>query len=394
MDTYSFLMDIALILVFTKVFGVITKKFHIPQVVGALIGGILLGPAILGVVEVTSFLMQLSELGVILLMFIAGMETNIKGLIKNGKTSFVVALLGVILPIIAGTALSYYSKTAGNYDLTKSIFIGIILAATSVSITVEALKEMGQFNTKVSDTLLGAAILDDILGIIFLAFISGTSQANGSVESGNIYIVLLKIILFFVFAFIIWYTCSRWFSKWFAETKKGLRRYAIAALVICLIISYVSEKYFGVANIIGAFLAGLIFSDNQKNTYIMERCETVSYMFLSPVFFASVGLKADIKSINSEIIIFAVLLTIMAIMTKLVGCGVGSKLCGYSIKESLQIGIGMIARGEVALIIANKGIALNLLSTAILSPIIIMVVITTVFAPILLKLSFRKTEIV
>lgn len=391
METYSFLLDISLILIFTKLFGVFTKKLHMPQIVGALLGGLILGPSLLGLVHETMLLGQLAEIGVILLMFIAGMETNIKSLFKNGKASIIIAILGIVIPLAGGAVVSYFSKSVGE-NLLENIFIGVVLSATSVSITVQTLKEMGKLNTKVSDTILGAAILDDILGIVILAFISGLSNMGVNQSSPGLWITIIKIVLFFVFAAVMWYALSKWFKEWFSETEKGLRRYAVAALATCFILSFLSEHFFGVANIIGAFLAGLIFSDNQKNHYIMRRSETMSYMFFAPIFFASVGLKADIAGINSNVLMFALVLTIVAIVTKLIGCGIAAKACGFNNRDSVRIGAGMVSRGEVALIIANKGIVLGLAGAAILSPIIIMVVITTVITPILLKILYREKQ--
>lgn len=388
MSTYKFLLDIALILLFTKALGLITRKCNMPQVVGALLGGVVLGPAALGIVDDSELLGHLSEIGVILLMLIAGMETDIKGLFRNGKASVLIAVLGVAVPVAGGIILSHFSNAVGSGWLEK-VFVGIVLAATSVSITVATLKEMGQLNTKVSDTLLGAAILDDIIGIIALAGISGVSTAGQEGDSGTVWITLIKIALFCAFASVMWVVFSRFFSEWFAETEKGLQRYAIIAIVVCFLLSFASEYLFGVANIIGAFLAGLIFSDNSKSKYILEKSETLSTLFFAPIFFAGIGLKVDVQLINGSIILFALLLTMTAILTKLIGCGIGAKISGFSNRESLVIGSGMVSRGEVALIIAKKGIEMGAASTALLSPVILMVLVTTIVAPILLKLTFK-----
>ncbi len=387
MQTYSFLFEIAIILIFTKGFGLLVKKFNFPQVVGALLGGIILGPALLNIVKETEFINQVSEIGVILLMFIAGMETDIRGLKRAGKPSIVIASLGVITPLVGGGLLGYlYGPTSGN--LMQSIFIGIILSATSVSITIETLREMGKLGTRVSDSLLGAAIIDDIIGIVLLAFVSSMS---GSPEANNepIYMVFLKIFMFFVVAGISWILFSKLFDKWFSKTEKGMRRYSVSAMALCLILSYVAERYFGVANIIGAFLAGLIFSSNTKNSYIFEHCETLSYMFFAPVFFASMGLKVELSTMDSAMIWFTIILTIIAIATKFIGCGLGAKLCKFSNKESIEVGCGMISRGEVALIVASKGVAMGVASQSLLPAIIIAVIATTLLTPIFLEFAFK-----
>lgn len=389
MTTYNLLLDIALILIFTKTMGIVIRKFNIPQVVGALIGGILLGPSVLGIVDDSEFLHHLAEIGVILLMFIAGMETDINSLVKNGKASLIIAFLGVIVPVGGGTLLSSFSGVVGNHWV-EWVFVGIILSATSVSITVATLKEMGKLNTKISDTLLGAAIIDDIIGIIALAAISGFSKM--SADKGGLETVALttfKIFLFCAFAIIMWFVFSKFFSKWFAETEKGLQRYAIISITTCFLFSFAAEYLFGVANIIGAFLAGLIFSDNSKNSYILDKCDVLSYLFFAPIFFASIGLKVNLQSINAPVLLFSVLLTVVAIATKLIGCGLGAKIGGFTTRESLSIGAGMVSRGEVALIVASKGIALGIVGTSILPPVILMVLLTTILAPLLIKRSFN-----
>lgn len=315
MSTYKFLLDIALILAFTKAFGILTRKFNIPQVVGALIAGIVLGPALLGVVSDTDFLHHLSEIGVILLMFIAGMETDIKGLVRNGKASLIVAALGVLIPLAGGMILGHFSNAAGDQWIEK-IFIGLVLSATSVSVTVATLKEMGKLNTQISDTILGAAIIDDIIGVVALAVISGVKNAPGSESNTSIiWITTLQVALFCGFAVVMWVVFSRVFSKWFAETEKGLQRYAVIATVVCFLLSFAAEYLFGVANIIGAFLAGLIFSDNSKNTYIKGKCETLSDFFFAPIFFVSVGLKVNFQSVNGNLVLFAVMLIVIALKT-------------------------------------------------------------------------------
>ncbi|MGL6198982.1 MAG: cation:proton antiporter [Lachnospiraceae bacterium] len=389
MTTYKFLLDIALILLFTKALGIATRNFHIPQVVGALIGGVVLGPAIMGLVEESDIIRYLSEIGVILLMFIAGMETDIKGLIRNGKSSFIIAVIGVIIPIYGGMQLGHISSAVGDRWLDK-VFIGIVLSATSVSITVATLKEMGKLNTKISDTLLGAAIIDDIIGIIALAAVSGFSNLSGGENDANaVWITILNVVLFCAFAVIMWVVFSNIFSKWFAETEDGLQRYAIIATAVCFLFSFAAEYLFGVANIIGAFLAGLIFSDNSKNSYILRKCDILSYMFFAPMFFAGIGLKVNLQSMDGSILLFAVLLTVVAIITKLIGCGAGAKICGFDTKESLIIGSGMVSRGEVALIVANKGIEMGFAGTTVLPAVILMVLATTIVAPILIKQFYR-----
>ncbi|MCI8496685.1 MAG: cation:proton antiporter [Clostridiales bacterium] len=389
--SYNYLLDIALILISTKVCGLLTKRVKMPQVVGALLAGLILGPACLKVLQATDFLSQISELGVIVLMFTAGLETDIKELKKTGKASFVIALLGVILPLAGGFAVAHFfnegDPTLSASTFLQNIFIGIILTATSVSITVEALKELGKLNTRAGNAILGAALIDDILGIIALTVI--TSLADPSV---NLYEVLIKVGLFFVFAVVAGIAVYFFFNKWAARAKKDMRRFVIAAFTLCLLFSFAAEKLFGVADITGAFVAGLVLSNSARTKYIASRFETVSYMFLSPIFFASIGIKVSLPDMNLTVILFAAVLLIVAIATKVFGCGLGAKLCGFSTRESLQIGSGMISRGEVALIVSSKGAALGLMSSALFGPVVVIVVITTIITPILLKIAFKPKK--
>lgn len=390
MLSYKFLFDIALILLSTKVFGIATKKIKMPQVVGALLAGIVLGPACLNVLHETDFIGQMSELGVIILMFTAGLETDITELKKTGKASALIAVLGVILPLIVGflVATVFNTETIPGSQVShvlQNVFIGVILTATSVSITVETLKEMGKLSTKAGNTILGAALIDDILGVIALTVVTGLADSTV-----NVWIVLLKIILFFIFAGISGYLFYYIFIKMENRYHKDMRRFVIVAFVFCLLLSYCAEEFFGVADITGAFIAGLIISNTERTKYINSRFETLSYILLSPIFFASIGIKVEIGNMTNDLIIFTLILLIVAIITKIVGCAIGAKFFNYSTKESIQVGIGMISRGEVALIVANKGIAIGLMNTSFLAPVVIVVVVTTILTPILLKVAFKN----
>lgn len=394
MNSYNFLLDLALILLSTKLFGLMTRKFSMPQVVGALLAGLILGPAMLNILKETDFIIKLSEIGVIVLMYTAGLEADVSELKKSGKAAIIIAVIGVAVPLLGGFLVAYVFNGPGGIQsdapaslFLQNVFIGIILTATSVSITVETLKEMGKLSTRAGNAILGAAIVDDILGIIALTII--TSLADTSVKVG---VVLFKIAAFFVISVIVGFVFYKFFKTWTAHADKDRRRFVIVAFVFCLLFSYCAERFFGVADITGAFIAGLVVSNTDRKEYLNARMETVSYALLSPIFFASIGLKVVLPSMTPAIIIFAVVLVLVAVLTKVVGCGFGAKLCGYTNKESIQIGTGMISRGEVALIVASKGATVGLMSSALLGPIIIVVVVTTIISPILLKLAFRKDD--
>lgn len=388
---YDYLLYLAIILLSTKILGLVTRRAHMPQVVGALLAGLILGPACLNLIQGNTFLSQVSEIGVIVLMFMAGLETDTQELKKSGLASFIIALLGVIVPLLGGFGVAYVchvaSKDLPTSELLQYIFVGIILTATSVSITVETLKELGKVSTKAGTAILGAALIDDILGIIALTLV--TSLAD---PSTNILLVLLKIAGFFVFAVIFGILYGVFFRKWIALNPGQKRRYVVISFAYCLIMAFCAEAFFGVADITGAYVAGLVISYSSKREFIYHEFDTVSYMLVAPVFFASIGLKVELSSMTTNILIFTVLLVVIAILTKIIGCGLGAKIMGYTGKEALQIGVGMISRGEVALIVANKGESLGLISDELYAPIVVTVVITTIITPILLKVVFKDKK--
>lgn len=388
--SYHYLIDIALILLTTKVFGMITKRLQMPQVVGALIAGLVMGPAMLNIIHSTEFLSQVSELGVIVMMFTAGLGTSLNDLKQTGKAGFLVALCGVIVPLIGGTILSLFFNTSTDPNaFIQNVFIGVVLTATSVSITVEALKEMGKLNTVVGNTILAAALIDDVLGLIALTIVT---SIGGSADA-NLLVVLLKIVAFFVLVVVVGIVVKKAMDWYIANVHStDLQRYPIFAFILCLILSFCAEEFFGVADITGAFAAGLIISTTSKAKYIELKFAPLSYLLLTPIFFASIGLKVELPEMNATIVIFSILLVVVAVLTKWIGCGLGAKLCGLKGHQCKQIGVGMVCRGEVALIVADKGAALGLMPEVFFGPVIIMVVATTILTPILLKFAYRKSD--
>lgn len=392
MESYSFLLFLAIIMISTKILGLFTRKIHMPAVVGALVAGVILGPSCLNLITLTGdtgvFLEQMAELGVILLMFNAGLETDLSELKKNGVASFVTALIGVIVPLIGGFLgyAFFFHTDFGDYDeVLKAVFVGVVLTATSVSITVETLREMGKLKGKVGTTILGAAVIDDIIGIIVLTIV--TSLKDTSVSPIT---VVLKIVLYFVFIAVLIFVLTK--LKVFVEEQDEKRRTAIICVALCFILSYISEEYFGIADITGAYFAGLMLCTMKVGPYVARRCEIPSYLIFSPVFFASVGLKVTLGGMDASIWIFAIILLVIAILSKVVGCGLGAKICGCTGKEAFQVGIGMISRGEVALIVAQKGYASGMLDDVLFAPIVLVVIVTTLITPILLKLVMKDND--
>lgn len=387
--SYHYLLDLALILASTKVLGIATRRFQMPQVVGALLAGLILGPAMLNVLTETEFLTQLSELGVIVLMFSAGMGTDIQELKHSGGSGFLVALLGVLVPLVMGTGLAWVAGRTGlvqDSGFLEDVFVGTILTATSVSITVETLKELGKLDTKVGNTILAAALIDDVLGMIALTLVSSVAGGGES-----ILLVLGKIVLFFVFSGVVGYGANRLF-RWMMdlEHQRNLRRYPVLAFVLCLLMAYCAEAFFGVADITGAYIAGLVISCTPKADYIQSKYEPLSYLLLTPVFFACIGINAQVEGMDGAMVIFSVALLVVSVISKLVGCGLGARLCHFTGRESVQVGVGMVCRGEVALIVANRGLSLGVLSPVMMTPVIITVVGGTILTPVLLKLVFRS----
>ena len=383
MESYDFLLFVAIILLSTKIFSLLSQKVNMPQVVGALLVGVLLGPSCLNILHETDFLTKSAEIGVIFLMFLAGLDTDFDDLKATGKSSVIIAFVGVLIPLGSGF-LTYYLFFHGQRPDTmiflESAFVGIVLTATSVSITVETLREMGKLKGKMGTSILGAAIIDDILGIIALTVIT-----SFTVPGVEIMVVLLKILLFFVFIAVCGFFVFRLFRK--LEIVYGTkRRVAIYAVAFCLLLSYISEVYFEVADITGAYFAGLILCNvTETKSYIASKINITSYMFFTPIFFASIGIKTVITGMSQELILFTLALLIVAILSKIVGCGLGAKICGFSNMDSLAIGVGMISRGEVALIVAQKGEQAGLISPTLFPAIVLVVIVTTLITPILLK---------
>ena len=386
---YYFLLQIALIFVATKLLGNLCKKIHLPEVVGALIAGIIIGPSLIGIVnfegESGVFLEYAAEVGVVLLMYGAGLETDIKELKSNALASFIVAAIGVVVPLGLGAgsyALFFHENIMESTELLKCIFVGVVLTATSVSITVQTLREMGKLKGAVGTTILGAAVIDDILGIIVLTIV--TSMADPSVEIGSVFI---KIGIYAVVLVVLYIIVK--FSEGFLATRDGKRRASIFGMAFCFILAFGSEELFGIADITGAYFAGLMLCNSKISDYLDHRVETINNHFFSMIFFASIGIKATFSGMGLNMWIFAIILTLVAIISKLFGCGLGARASKFSWKESIQVGVGMVSRGEVALIVASKGQQVGLIDGELFAPIVIMVIVTTLITPILLKVAFK-----
>lgn len=381
MDSYVFLLSIAIILLAVKILGDATNRVNLTQVVGALLAGIILGPSCLGLVEETDFIDKTAEIGVILLMFTAGLDTDINEMKKNSRACMVIALAGVLIPLLAGAACYYRffaDKGADSDEILKALFMGVILTATSVSITVEALREMGKLDGKVGSAILGAAVIDDIMGIIVLTVVISLRNTEVSVIT-----LIIKILIYGIIMAAAGYLINRFKEQ--IDQNSGKRRITTYAVAACFTVAFVSETFFGIADITGAYLLGLFLSQHKVKGEIARKIAVPSYLFFSPVFFAGVGIKVHLGGLDRETAVFSLILLAAAILSKVIGCGLGARLCGFSSAESLQIGVGMICRGEVALIVAQKGYAAGLVDAGMFPPVVAVVIATTVIAPIVLK---------
>lgn len=391
MEAYNVFKDLAIIIVFAKVFGIFARKLRAPQVVGEIIAGLIIGPSILGLVQQTDFLVEMAEIGVVLLMFSAGLETDLKELIKTGPIAFLIACCGVFVPLIGGTLLymGFYGMAPwGSESFYKAVFTGVIMTATSVSITVQSLREMGKLKGKVGTTILSAAIIDDVIGIIVLTFVIGFKNPDSNPGK-----VVINTVLFFIFAFVVGLLLYKLF-KYFDEKYPHTRRIPIMGLALCFFFAYAAEKYFGIADITGAYAAGIVLCSIRDSKYIEEKMEVNSYMLFGPVFFASIGLKTNIENVNGNILLFSLGFVAVALITKIVGCGLMARICRFSGKDSLKIGVGMMTRGEVALIVAQKGLSVGMLTPVYFTAVILLIIVSSICTPIILKILYTDKKAV
>lgn len=383
----NFLLSLALIFFFAKIAGMIAEKFHMPQVVGEIVAGLLIGPSILNWVQLSDTLSVLAECGVILLMFMAGLETDLKKMLKSGVKSFLVALIGVVVPLILGYilySLFYGFAPVGDDKFYTALFTGVIMTATSVSITVSVLKDLGKLSTDVGTTIMGAAIIDDVIGMVVLTFVTGMKTPGVSPL-----MVLGKTGLFFVFSIIVGFIIYKIFKLLDSKFNKD-KMLSIFALALCFIMAYLAEKLFGIADITGAYVAGIMLCNLHDAEYIEDKMDVQSYLFFSPIFFASIGIKTVISGMNLQLLLFTAAFVVVALISKVIGCGGTAKLLGFNGKDSLRIGLGMMSRGEVGLIVAQKALALGCLSADYFTAVILMIIISSVVTPVCLELAYRE----
>lgn len=397
---YSIFLHLAIVLLLSKLLDIVMRKIGLPQVLGSLLAGIIIGVS--GLVADGNELKPFAEIGVVMIMFSAGLETNFKELKRNGAASLLITLLGVIVPLAAGLGVSFMIP---GLEFKQRIFFGVILTATSVGITVSVLRELGKLHGKVGATIVTAAVLDDIIGIVILAFTSGQVDAStlgykfvdlfaGDMSGVSEGVITLVNVLFFFVAAVAVGVAVHFLFKFLAKKFPHTRRLPIFGLAMAFLFGWGAEELFGVAAITGAFVAGMMMSNMSQSDYVERRVDMSAYMLFGPIFFANIGISLDygalVDNFNWVVVGFSVVFVLAGLAAKLFGCGVGCLMCRYKFGESTEVGIGMMVRGEVCLIVAQKGVELGLIDGAYMPAVILLVVVSSLITPILLKVAFRK----
>lgn len=381
----EFITLLALMLFLTLIVSHVFNKLNLPAVVGQLILGVILGKGVLDIVKPTAEVELFADIGVILLMFLAGLESDLKLLRKHLVPSLNVAVCGVILPVALtlGTALIF------GINLKESIFMSVVFAATSVSISVEVLKSLNYLSSTSGTVILGAAVADDILAISILSVMSGTLTGHFSAQK---LLLLLAMWIFFGILVIV-------FHKWVIPELMKLSEYVeathaptIFALAICFVMAFIADKV-QLDSVLGAFVAGIAVSNSKDyDPKISRNIELIGYSVFIPIFFISIGLNLEFSSfIHDFWLIF--LFTLTGVIGKLFGAGFGARISGFDMKDSYVIGSGMISRGEMALIVAQVGFGVKLLSEEYYSTVIISIILITIIAPFFLKHSISKNPL-
>ncbi len=411
------LLLLSIIIFAAKAAGALSIRFGQPAVFGEILIGLVLGPTVIDLLHLWPFagsaetmertVKDFSEIGVILLMFVAGLETDLEGMKRVGRVAFWAAAGGVILPMFGGVVAARFF----GFGWREAIFIGTVMTATSVSISAQTLMELKQLRSKEGSTILGAAVIDDVMGIIVLSFViafsavgaaGATELALPSLISNSLFggnkvmeIVLIFVLMAAFFAASIWFG-RRYFDRLLQFASRVPASQALLATTVGIALIYaLLAQYLGqVAAITGSYIAGVLFAQTSFKHQIDEGIQPLTYSILVPVFFISIGLEANGRALlgnSSELWLTAVIL-VVAITGKVIGCSVPALLCGFNRQEALRVGVGMISRGEVGLIVAGVGLASGIINQEIFSIMVIMVLVTTMVTPLLLRLVFPRCE--
>ncbi len=402
MEPFEILLPLALILLLSKLMGLGAHKAGMPAVIGMLLAGVLIGllsyipwqplhDAFFGE-DIKKVLSAMSKIGVVLIMFSTGLSTDLKQLKQTGIAAVVITVLGVLFPMGLGTLVAFlFLRDAGALSW---LFYGAILTATSVSVTVAVLKELGKLDSKLGTSIVAAAVIDDVIGIVILSVLTGFS--GGEAETGwdwfhpNAAMVAIKIVIFFVAAIALGVGLRKLFDLMERKAPHN-RRVPIISLAACFVYAYCAEKLFGVADITGAYVAGILLGGTLSETpYVERKVDTMGYLFFSPIFFASIGMNLDFSGITLPFVAFGCVYVLAALAGKFVGCGLGAKLCKFSWADSARVGLGMMVRAEVVLICAERGVSAGLVDAAIYPFVFVIILVSSVLTPLFLKLSYRE----
>lgn len=403
LQAFEVLLPLAVILLFSKLMGLGAHKIGMPAVIGMLVAGILIGllnyipwqplrTAFFGP-DAKFALDVIGEIGVVLIMFSTGLGTDLKKLKSAGIPSVVITVMGVAVPMGLGTLVAFLFQR--DATVLSWFFYGAILTATSVSVTVAVLKELGKLDTKLGTSIVAAAVIDDVIGIIILSVLTGFASGEGSAGGWDWFhpnpgLVVIKIVVFFIVAIALGVGLRKLFDLMERRAPHN-RRVPIISLAACFLYAYGAEKLFGVADITGAYLAGILLGGTLSETpYVENKVDTIGYLFFSPVFFAKIGMNLDLGGITVPFLAFGLVYVAVALLGKFVGCGLGAKLCKFSWYDSARTGLGMMVRAEVILICAEQGVRAGLVDPAIQPFIFFIILISSVLTPILLKWSYSR----
>ena len=395
MEPLGFILALAIIIFSAKAAGYVSIRLHQPAVLGELLMGLILGPTVLNLFgfeifshgHVNESILYLAEAGVIFLMFLAGLEIDLAEMRQVGVSAGVVGVLGVIVPLLlgAGAALLF------DFSLTSSIFIGLILTATSVSISAQTLMELGLLRTREGLTLLAAAVVDDVLVILLLSISVALTGAEGASIQGEILSVVGRMVLYLGVAVLVGVKLLPRLTRRISTlpVSQGLLSWVI---VVTLIYAWAAEEVGGMAAITGAFLAGVLFSVTPLRERMEQGMHAIVYSLLVPIFFVSIGLKANARLLDSNDVVFTVVIVVVAVLSKILGCGLGARLTGSTNLGALRVGVGMVSRGEVGLIVASVGLSAALIPDQVFATMVIVVLVTTLLTPVMLRAAFQKKE--
>ena len=376
------LFPIALMLLAAKMAGLVSLRYGMPAVFGELLVGLALGPSLLGLVELDKTTKVIAEIGVVLLMFMAGMETDVRAMQSVGRPAFLTAIGGLILPLAAGTAVMLVFEA----DIKTAVLVGAVLMATSVSISAQTLRELGLMRTREGSVILGAAIIDDVLGVLIFAVVM-----NLMLGTGDLVTTLIRMVLFFPVA---WFIADKAIPFLRRFESRIPQQETLVAIIVAIVLFYAwsAEAFGSVAAIIGSYLLGVVMARHVPHSHVAHGgIATVAYGIFVPIFFVSIGLQANVNDVLGAPLL-VIVLTVLAVLTKLVGGGIGARIGGINWKNSWLVGAGMISRGEVALVLAGVALSSGAVNTSIFSALVVMAVVTTLVTPPLLRILAPKQD--